>query len=372
MNATVETIKKQAEKSLNLIWVALGFGLLYWILEAIRDVLVFEKGDILREIFMPDFLSFWTRFLAICILVLFGVYAQVLLRKIRAIQTRRIILSAAGFGAIYWILESLRESFLQDTSFWERIFLPDSMSLWMRLMAVFVIVLLSLYVQNLSSDRNRIDSLLKKERDRLYTSVERTMVDISKSNNYLRIENDELRLEQRSAEQAIKVFRALFNANLIMLRQHKLSDLLGGVCNSLVTIGGFFMVTIGFRKGDDGLDVVWMANAAQDARQLEILDIERQEYELERWPIGQTLKTGVPRIVESFQDAQYTTNWSNSAMKAGLTGLICLPLKGNGHAFGTLNLFTSKDIEIDNLIVDHLKGFADQLAYKISEMRLSK
>ncbi len=372
MKSTVETIKKQAEKSLNMIWVALGFGLLYWILEAIRDVLVFEKGDIVHEIFMPDFMSFWTRFLAVCILVLFGIYAQVLLRRIRSIQTHRIILSAAAFGAIYWILESLRDAMLQNTSFLERIFVPDSMSLWLRLLAVFVIVLLSLYVQNLSRDRNRIDSLLKKERDRLYISVERTMVDISKSNNYLRIENDELRLQQRSSEQAIKVFKAMFNANSVMLRQHKLSDILSGVCDSFVTIAGFLMVTVGFRKGDDGLDVLWMAKSAQDARNLEILDIERQEYELERWPIGQTLKTGIPRIIENFQDAQYVSNWSNSVMKAGLNGLICLPLKEHGHVSGTMNLFTSKDVEVNDLIIDHLKGFADQLAYKISEMRLSK
>jgi hypothetical protein len=377
MNTTVEAIKKQAEKSANLIWVALGFGVIYWLLEAVRDVLVFEKGDILHQIFTPDFMSFWTRFLALCILVLFGVYAEVLQRKVRAnergLSGRKIVCSGIAFGVVYWTLESVRDTLLIDhASFLQRLFVPDSMSLWMRLLAVFVIVLLSLYVQNLSSERNRVDSVLRKERDRLYTAAERTLVDISKSNNYLRIENEELRSQQRGNEQAIRIFRALFNGDAIMIRRHKLSDLLNGVCEALVTVAGFPMVAIGFRKGDNSLDVVWTAKAAQDARHLEILDMERQDYELERWPIGQTLKTGVSSVVENFQDIQHVTNWTNSAVKSGLGSLICLPLKENGHAMGTLNIFPSKEMELENVVIDHLKGFADHLAFAISEMRISK
>ena len=42
---TIINEKSKTRKTINLIWASIGFGILYWIIESIRDVIVFEKGN---------------------------------------------------------------------------------------------------------------------------------------------------------------------------------------------------------------------------------------------------------------------------------------------------------------------------------------
>lgn|GEM_PF-6529597 len=375
---TTEAIKRQAQKSVNLIWIALGFSLIYWILEAVRDVVTFGKGDLFQRIFMPDFMSFWTRFLALCILLLFGIYAQTLLQRLKTqadkpVDPKRIIFSGVLFSLLYWTIESVRDTVLmENVRFIDRLLFPDTMHLWMRMLAVFIIVLLSLYVHTLTREQVRIDKALEKERNRLYTAVERGIADYAKSNNYLRIENEALRSEQKGAEQAGRIFRAVLAGCEVMLREHKVSDLLNKICDAFVRSAGFPMAAVGFRKGEEDLDVVWMGHAVADARYPALLDVAREEYELERWPVGQTLKTGIPSVVENLEEEPENTHWANAAVRAGLTRLICLPLNESGHATGVLNLFPSRDMKIGEDALESLKGFAEMLAYTLSEIRKAK
>jgi len=153
----------------NWIWIGLGFGVFYWILESIRDVLAFEKGTIVERIFLPDPMSFWMRLLVLCILVLFSLYMQLLREKLdqgkregsRFFQKMGVIKVGFVFGAFYWILESLRDVLLsRGVNLFERILLPDPMSFWMRMLAVFVLLLFSIYVQSLIEERKQAEDRL--------------------------------------------------------------------------------------------------------------------------------------------------------------------------------------------------------------------
>ena len=61
------------------IWISLGFGALYWILESFRDAEVINFNNILSQIFLPSAKQFFMRILAICILVLFSIYIKTLI-----------------------------------------------------------------------------------------------------------------------------------------------------------------------------------------------------------------------------------------------------------------------------------------------------
>lgn len=101
-SAIIQSMREKAEaKSKNIdflgkgtvIFLSLIFGFVYWILEAIRDVFIYNRGTLVQQIFTPDPVGFWMRIFAICILVLFGAYvktliedrqkAQALLKQIR-------------------------------------------------------------------------------------------------------------------------------------------------------------------------------------------------------------------------------------------------------------------------------------------------
>ncbi|MBN2102986.1 hypothetical protein JW835_02995 [bacterium] len=87
-SAIIQSMRQKAEakdKDLDflgkgtIILLSLVFGLIYWILEAIRDVFIYNRGSLLQQIFKPDPLGFWMRIFAICMLVLFGAYVKTLI-----------------------------------------------------------------------------------------------------------------------------------------------------------------------------------------------------------------------------------------------------------------------------------------------------
>ena len=75
------------KKKRDFIWAGIGFGAVYWIMESVRDVLVFEKGTLLERVFLPDTMSFWRRFPVILILILYSIYVQSLGDKFEYSQT---------------------------------------------------------------------------------------------------------------------------------------------------------------------------------------------------------------------------------------------------------------------------------------------
>ena len=59
-----------------MIFIGIVFGALFWILSSGVDVLIFNKGNFVEEIFTLDTYKIWMRSLALCILIMFGIYAQ--------------------------------------------------------------------------------------------------------------------------------------------------------------------------------------------------------------------------------------------------------------------------------------------------------
>ena len=175
----MDQINRQKRKTcehINWIWTSIGFAGFYWIIESVRDVIVFEKGGILERIFWPDTMSVWLRLLVVCILVLFGVYAQSLKERLDKskrgkydnIGSDHVIKAGLGFGLLYWLLDSARGILLEPGgNILERIIFPQPMEFWMRILAIFVLLLFSMYAQALINERKRAEEMLRESEERL-------------------------------------------------------------------------------------------------------------------------------------------------------------------------------------------------------------
>lgn len=206
--------KKQIARSsscVDLLWFSIVFGVFYWILESVRDVLIFERGNLINRLFFPDSMTFWMRFLVVCIILLFGAIARSQNIKIEKLKKERFHSSAmygplkagVAVGMLYWVLESFRDVIVfEKGGLLERIFTPDPMSLWMRLLAVFIILLFTIYAQALINDRQKAEENLKKEQEQLEKMVEERTNELTKSNRLLR------RLREEMAER-VRVEEAL-------------------------------------------------------------------------------------------------------------------------------------------------------------------
>ena len=60
----------------NFVWIGIGLGLLYWLLESLMHITVFGQGDFLAHVFTPDVHEIWKRLLVAVLIILFSVYAQ--------------------------------------------------------------------------------------------------------------------------------------------------------------------------------------------------------------------------------------------------------------------------------------------------------
>ncbi|NQT23999.1 hybrid sensor histidine kinase/response regulator [candidate division KSB1 bacterium] len=162
---------------INLIWVSVAFGLIYWFLEALREVIVYEKGTLLQRLFAVGTIGFWMRLLVVLVLVLFGVAAQSHRDRFETHKKEQDFLDShrpsmvwvgLGFSALYWMLESVRDYFLFDNlSLLEQIFIPEMLVFWMRIMAICIMLLFSVYAQNLIDARKKMELALRETNQRL-------------------------------------------------------------------------------------------------------------------------------------------------------------------------------------------------------------
>ena len=67
----------------NFVWIGIGLGLLYWLLESLMHITVFGQGHFLEHVFTPDVHEIWKRVFVSVLIILFSIYAQ------RSINIRR-------------------------------------------------------------------------------------------------------------------------------------------------------------------------------------------------------------------------------------------------------------------------------------------
>jgi len=142
------------------------FSLIYWFIEAVRDVLIYGKGPLYKQLFMPEPISFWMKLLVICMIILGGAAIDSIYNensKPYNHKNRNVIPLGIGLSTIYWLLASLRDTLINnDLNIETSIFHPSALYLWMRLLGIFMIMLLALCAQ---SSINALEAERKKSEE---------------------------------------------------------------------------------------------------------------------------------------------------------------------------------------------------------------
>ncbi len=192
-NMTTEQKIKSA-KLINFIWIGVFFSGLYWVLESIRDMMIFGEGSVFKWIFIPSAMSLWMRVLVICIIMLFSAYTQSVRQKAETKKKgfeifgkMNIVWIGLVFGLFYWILEAFRDVFVfQKGNFLKQVFLPDPMGFWMRLLAVCILILFSLYLKTLVNERKAIEAKLREIQGQKSEETNARLSEMEKSNEVLK------------------------------------------------------------------------------------------------------------------------------------------------------------------------------------------
>jgi PAS domain S-box-containing protein len=69
-----------------ILWVGISIALIFWIVESIIHVYIFDKGNLISHIFTLDLHEIWMRLLVSSILIIFSVYMQRVSKKIKLVN----------------------------------------------------------------------------------------------------------------------------------------------------------------------------------------------------------------------------------------------------------------------------------------------
>ena len=71
---------------MGMIFIGIGFGIFYWIVDSAMYALVFHHGTFAEQLLSPDTTHAWERLLAMLIVIAFGIYTQFIINKRKRVE----------------------------------------------------------------------------------------------------------------------------------------------------------------------------------------------------------------------------------------------------------------------------------------------
>ncbi|MBN1552125.1 GAF domain-containing protein [bacterium] len=264
----------------------------------------------------------------------------------------------------------MRDAFVFNKgSLVDRIFLPDAMGFWMRLLAVFIILLFSIYVQNLVNERREAENALKRAHDRLEKLIAERTTELSESNIKLIQEVAERTRVEHELRTVNRALKTISLCNEVLVRAEEEKSLLDNICETIVRFGGYDLVWVGFYNQNGKESFMPVSTAAHDNISIDDIDFSSEMFVVENWPIGRAIKSGSPCVINDLVESGDSQAWNENWIKHGFKAMVSLPLIQQDRTFGTLNIFSMDTNSFDDEEVRLLKELADDLAFGLHVLR---
>jgi signal transduction histidine kinase/CheY-like chemotaxis protein len=377
--AKTRVFRRPSSITINMIGLNVLFSFFYWIMESVRDVIIFNKGDIFARIFKPDPMSFWMRMMVIFIFILFSVYSGTLREKMEGkkgavsagAERYGIIWAGLACAALYWFLESFRDVFVYNRgNFLHRLLMPDAMGFWMRILVVCILVLFSIYAQSLVNQRRKIEADLLKSHEDLENQVRARTAELVETNALL---TGQIAVSEKAEEElrrANLALQTLSVCNEIMFRTNEETNLLKQICNTLSEMGGYPLVWVSYLAGGEKTDIHPVSRCGPRSKDVDLALLATEDFQDQKNPIGQAVRTGNASMVKYLaKKAGDDKSWAVEAAEAGFNSLLSLPLKHDNAVFGALSLYSKDPEAFDMRELELLGKLADNLAFGIFVLR---
>jgi PAS domain S-box-containing protein len=168
--------------------------------------------------------------------------------------------------------------------------------------------------------------------------------------------------------------RAISNSNQALMHADDEAEFTQQVCNIIINDCGYALVWVGFAEHDKEKNVRPVAFAGFDKEYIDALRITwNDESERGKGPTGTVIRTGKPCVCKNMQIDPNFKPWRSEANKRGYTASLVLPLISfEGETFGALNIYSKESNPFTDEEVKLLTELANDFAYGIMMLRLSK
>ncbi len=179
--------------------------------------------------------------------------------------------------------------------------------------------------------------------------------------------------ERKHSEDQIRklnrMLQVISQVNQALVRAVDESDLMGKVCRVLEEVGGYRLSWIAASQPNLTEGILPLAAAGSSLEAIAAASASWANSEPGSSPIGDALQSGRPVVVQDLaKDLEYSA-WRRAAQEQGFAAFIALPMLSHGHAFGSVNVFSSQKEMFINEEIDLLIEMANDVAYGIMALR---
>jgi len=172
------------------------------------------------------------------------------------------------------------------------------------------------------------------------------------------------------ADRARRALQMLSDCNEALIREDDERRLLTAICRMAVEIGQVRMAWVGYASEEAGHLIVPQAHAGFDEGYLAQLHLSWSEDSATAdRPCARTIREGRATVVPDLAADAAFRPWLEAAQARGYRGMIALPLKEQGKAFGLLAFYLAEAREFPAEELKLVQEFADNLAFGILNLR---
>ncbi|PIF92651.1 diguanylate cyclase/phosphodiesterase with PAS/PAC sensor(s) [Acidovorax sp. 62] len=230
-------------------------------------------------------------------------------------------------------------------------------------------------VQSISPERRHVPSVCRQVRkDGSLFDAEITAGSISfnglAARQVLAVDITERLQAEREIARMARAQKLLSACNETLVRATSESALLQAICQIAVDIGGYRMGWVGLAQDDAHKTIAQVAHAGHSQGYLDKLHLSWDANSPNgQGPAGRAVRTGEPVIVHDIRNSDDFGDWTQRMLDNGFHGIICLPLRERGRAFGLLYLYAPDILHISAQEVALLQELANDLAFGINSLR---
>jgi PAS domain S-box-containing protein len=166
-----------------------------------------------------------------------------------------------------------------------------------------------------------------------------------------------------------RALRMISECKEVLGRATTEAELLHGVCQVAVNVGGYRLAWIGFAEQDEGKTVRPVAQFGFEEGYLNTLGITWADSERGRGPMGRTIRHGRPTVTRRLDTDPAFRPWRAEAVKRGYASAVGLPLNAGGQVLGGLMLYSARPDAVDAEELTLLSGLGRDLALGLVTVR---
>jgi PAS domain S-box-containing protein len=210
---------------------------------------------------------------------------------------------------------------------------------------------------------------LRELNEHLEDLVEERTLQLENTNRQLLEEIEVRKKAEEALQRKTRAYQVISECNQFLVRTQDEQDLINGICNILVTSGGYRCAWVGYARDDKNKTVEPVAQFGFEKEYLNNLQISWKKGRHGKGPTSNAIRTRNPIVIHDIPHNPKYGSWSSEAVRRDYSTVAALPINIKGHVIGALTMYTADADAFDPDEMQLLSEMADDLSFGIESIR---